>query len=158
MGLRGPPPKPSVIRELEGNPGGLPVNRQEPKPQAVLSIDPPDHLDEEEKMLWRSIAPEMVRLGLLTVVDVVPFSRYIEALKQYRQAKRQLNGILMITLRNPDGTIKYVQQNPMLHTMNQASDRMLRLEQQFGMTPAARVRLMVQAQEAAGGEEDPYGA
>ena len=42
--MRGPPPKPTYLRILEGNPSKRPLNRNEPQPPPVETLDPPDYL------------------------------------------------------------------------------------------------------------------
>jgi len=39
--MRGPPPKPTYLRILEGNPSKRPLNRNEPQPPPVETLDPP---------------------------------------------------------------------------------------------------------------------
>jgi phage terminase small subunit len=45
MGLRGPAPKPTAIKRLEGNPGKRKLNEMEPK-MTVGVPECPDHLDD----------------------------------------------------------------------------------------------------------------
>lgn len=78
MGKRGPSPKPTPIRVLEGNPSRRPINENEPKPTDGTPPMPP-HLDRRARVVWRQIAPELSRLGLLTVVDGEALASYCTA-------------------------------------------------------------------------------
>lgn len=160
MGRRGPAPKPTALRLLEGNPSGRPVNQNEPKPQQVTSFEPPQDLPEEGKAVWKALSQELARIGLLTVVDLEAFYRYVKYLLEYREADKKIAGMLVMPIRNPNGSIKYLMQNPYLSIRNQAADRLARLEQQFGMTPSARARMigLVSGTYNPKDDEDPYGA
>jgi len=73
MAITGPKLKPTAIKILEGNPGKRPLNLNEPKP---LQIAPecPDWLLDEAKKEWKRLAPELERLGLLTILDMAAFA------------------------------------------------------------------------------------
>ena len=51
MGLRGPAPKPTAIKRLEGNPGKRKLNEAEPT-LTVGVPECPDYLDEVAKREW----------------------------------------------------------------------------------------------------------
>lgn len=161
MGLRGPPPKPTAIKRLEGNPSGRPLNKREPMPSPLLAIDPPDTLPEAGKTIWRQLSGELIRIGLLTSIDTNAFHRYVKYLLEYHEADQKIGDQLVIAIRYPEsegGGVKYLMQNPYLSIRNTAADKLLKLEQQFGMSPAARAR-MVGLLDGKGvhDEPDPYG-
>jgi P27 family predicted phage terminase small subunit len=60
--------KPTKLKLLEGNPGkrSLPVN--EPDPVAKEPKIPKD-IDKEAVIVWKRLAPQMVKLGLLAETD-----------------------------------------------------------------------------------------
>lgn len=70
MGRRGRPKKPTELRVLEGthrkDRHGDPA--EEVRPLASTS-DPPPHLTGIALEMWRALAPELVRLKLLTKID-----------------------------------------------------------------------------------------
>ena len=68
MGARGPAPKPTALKVLDGNPRHRPINRSEPRPRPVAPKCP-SWLDAEAKREWRRIAPALERIGLLTEID-----------------------------------------------------------------------------------------
>ena len=53
MATRGRKPKPTAIKELEGNPGKHPLNASEPKPKKKAPACP-KWLEPEAKKEWRS--------------------------------------------------------------------------------------------------------
>jgi P27 family predicted phage terminase small subunit len=142
MGLRGPPPKPTAVRILEGNPGRLPINRNEPKPSKLTNIEPPADLPEEGKRVFSALSRELINCGLMTAVDVEAFNRYIRLLLEYRKADSEIGGKFVFPVKDAKGQFSYFVPNPWVAVRDRALDRLLRLEREFGMTPASRVRMV----------------
>lgn len=160
MGKRGPAPKPTALRLLEGNPSGRPINTKEPQPNTLRNVEAPAHLSERAKSLWNTLVPELVQIGVLTQIDVFAFTRYIEYLDEYMQAQdrlRDMKNAFLLPMKNKRGDT-YLAINPLLYVKNHASNQLLKLEQQFGLTPASRSRIIAIAQGIGGfgDEEDPY--
>jgi phage terminase small subunit len=61
-------PAPTALKVLRGNPGQRRL-QHEPVPAAPATADPPAGLPEAALLIWQAHAPELVRLGVLTVVD-----------------------------------------------------------------------------------------
>ena len=142
MGLRGPPPKPTALRILEGNPGKLPLNRHEPQPSKLVEVEPPADFPEEGKAVFVALSKELIRCGLMTAVDVEAFSRYVKLLLEYRLAESQIDGQLVFPVRNKDGEFSPLIPNAWTRVRDRAHDRLLKLEREFGMTPGSRVRMI----------------
>jgi hypothetical protein len=68
MGLRGPSPKPTGVRILEGNPSRRPLPANEP---AYPPIDPrpPKKTSRQAKPFWEELVAEMVPANVLRSVD-----------------------------------------------------------------------------------------
>ena len=66
MAQRGRKPKPTAIKELEGNPGKRLLNADEPKPER--KVPPcPKWLEPEAKKEWRRLSKQLEQIGVLTV-------------------------------------------------------------------------------------------
>lgn len=145
MGLRGFPPKPTVIEMLEGNPRKQKVNRQEPRPGLIMPTCPPQ-LDAGAKREWKRLAPLLYELGLLTEVDYICLGQLCQAYSTQAQAQRMLNktGLLV---KNPGGIPV---QNPMLRVVNEQSAIIDRLCRGFGLNPAYRASMRADPVRAAG--------
>jgi phage terminase small subunit len=84
--MRGPPPSPNVIKLLRGNPGKRRI-ADEPKPQIPECVpEPPLFITGYAADEWYRVAPELHVLGLLTVLDVMPFAAYCQAYHHWRTA------------------------------------------------------------------------
>ena len=72
MGKRGPPPDPSVIQMLKGNPSKKGVNRDEPTPDAVSSDYPaPPELEGRPAEIWRDFVRTASNMRVLTQADLL---------------------------------------------------------------------------------------
>ena len=70
MATRGRKPKPTAMKELEGNPGKHPLNTSEPKPNKKAPACP-KWLEPEAKKEWRRLAKQMEAMGF----TVIPFGQ-----------------------------------------------------------------------------------
>jgi P27 family predicted phage terminase small subunit len=140
--MHGPPPKPTHLRILQGNPSCRPLNRNEPQPPPVETVDPPDYLSGHSRDEWRRIAPCLRNLRLLTQADVPVLAAYCIAYGRWREAEEALakfraedpvtHGLLV------EGRI-----NPLVRISRNAARDCLRYAGEFGLTPAARSRISV---------------
>src|SRR3989337_534358 len=78
MGRRGPPPKPTALKLLQGNPGQHRLNQAEPKPASVVP-NRPGWLLPNAKREWSRLVQELQELGLLTNLDRAALAGYCQA-------------------------------------------------------------------------------
>ena len=147
MATRGRKPKPSAIKELEGNPGKRPLNENEPKP--VKKAPPcPKWLESDAKKEWRRLAKQMELLGILTQVDMAAFAGYCQAYARWKAAEEFITQHGEI-VKTPSG---YWQQVPQVGIAQNYLKTMNRIAEQFGLTPASRSRIIAGGDN--GGTED----
>jgi phage terminase small subunit len=92
MSGRGRPPKPTALKEAEGNRGKRKANPAEPKPNLLDRIPaPPRHLNEDAASEWTRIAHQLHELGLLTDLDLSPLVAYCASFARFLHAERQLH-------------------------------------------------------------------
>ncbi len=125
-------PKPTKLKILEGNPGKRPLPTDEPQPQGVPEC--PASLDAVARAEWHRIAPELIRLGLLTAVDQETFACYCEAVSMLKAARREMKrrGVLSPARLVADAMLRQVRA----------------LGTEFGLTPSARSRMHVPGAQA----------
>lgn len=163
MGRRGPPKKPTQLKLLQGNPGKRSINTDEPKPARCLATRPPRDLDSVARKVWRETAPRLEALGLLSVIDLAIFWRYCDLRSKFKAAKDFLdkNGFVYAIYFDQTAEeikeckprrLKYMAQFPQVSIYQQLSKEITRIEQNFGMTPAARAGLNVVPPENQTGE------
>jgi len=132
-------PKPTAIKELEGNPGKRALNKSEPKPPK-LSHAPacPDHLHGAAREHWKKITAQLLMLGVLTTIDLDALARYCQIYQRWLEAEEKIEktGGPVITTRNGN-----LVQNPHLAVANKANEQLNSLAAEFGLTPASRSKV-----------------
>lgn len=141
---RGPAPKPSSLKLVQGNPGRRPVAEGEPTPE-VVAPECPDHLLADAREEWQRIIPFLIRYKLVTEIDTAALALYCQAYGRWQEAERKIaeqrakggDGMLV---KAPSG---YPIQNPYLAIANRAMEDCYKYLQQFGLSPSARTRVTV---------------
>ncbi|MEQ8154486.1 MAG: phage terminase small subunit P27 family [Clostridiaceae bacterium] len=137
MALRGRKPKPTAVKELEGNPGKRALNEFEPKPKKKAPKCPA-WLDAEAKKEWRRVAKQLEDLGILTEVDMAAFAGYCEAYARWKEAEEFISKHGTI-VKTPSG---YWQQVPQVSIAQTYLKIMIKFCEQFGLTPSSRSRIV----------------
>jgi P27 family predicted phage terminase small subunit len=143
--MPGPPPQPTNLRILRGNPSKRPLPQHEPQPIVPAEVPRPlDFLSDHAKAEWQRIAPELHALGLLSALDLAAFGSYCESYSKWRAAEELLaemaqrdpaTGALLI--KGSDGP----RINPVMKAARNAAADMVFFASHFGMSPAARARI-----------------
>ena len=143
MGKRGPPPLPTKLKILRGNPGHRKLNDKEPQPDDSRPVCP-SWLDPEAKRKWRHLIPQLRAMGVATKVDGDALSQYCQVWSRWKQAEEFIakHGPV-ISIRNDDGTIKYLAQIPQVSIARHLLTIMRNLQKEFGMTASARSSIRV---------------
>lgn len=159
MGARGPAPKPTALRVLEGNPSHRPLPANEPKPEVPAKApSPPKGLLPAARAEWKRLAPKLIALGVLTEVDMGAFAAMCQNYAYYLAADQEITkgGT------DPAGTYQmfttatgYMQQHPMLAIRKQNYDNWRRSLMDFGLTPASRSRITADESAKSSASADP---
>ena len=136
MARPGPPPKPTALKLIAGNPGKKRLPQGEPKPMVEAPV-PPKHLTAEARVEWERLAPILVRLKLLTKLDRAALAAYCQAWARHVEAEEQVAKASALAFTHNGYPIV----NPWVTISKQAVDQMARFMTEFGMTPAARTRI-----------------
>lgn len=140
-------PTPTRLKVIRGNPGQRPLNEQEPDaPPADLT--PPAGLDERGLEVWTEMAPLLHRMGVFTQADRLLLTRYCLLQEQFSHVVKHVreNGMTQLT---QTGYSQLTAEGALFKSL---PAELLRIEQQFGMTPASRSTLKV---SNAATEENP---
>ena len=141
--LRGRKPLPRILKLIRGNPGHRAISDE---PQPLLgSINPPKYLSRGAKKIWREVAPELYRLGLLTILDRQALARYSALHARWMEAEQFLEEKGSVyPIKDDQGKIKYLAQFPQVSMMRNYAKLANSLGLEFGLTASARVRLHVE--------------
>jgi P27 family predicted phage terminase small subunit len=123
---------------LQGNAGHRPLPTNEPKPATPWRLpSAPAHLSDEAKREWRRTGRRLMKLGLLTELDIAEFAVYCQSWGRWCEAEENLRRFTAVIM-TPN---KMLMQSPWLTIANRAMADMSRALSNFGMTPAARTRV-----------------
>lgn len=129
-----------MLKELRGNPGHRPLNKNEPKPDELDDVpQPPEWLGEDGIREWHRSGPRLAALGLLTEADIPVFETYCANYDLLVMAKKDVavNGMKVRGARGDDV------RNPALAAIAQATTAISRFAQEFGLTPSSRSRIQL---------------
>jgi len=147
VATRGRKPKPTELKLLEGNPGKRPLNKNEPKPEKKAPRCP-SWLEPEAKKEWKRMAKTLEAIGVLTQVDAAAFAGYCQAYARWKEAEEFLSKHGTI-FKTPSG---YIQQVPQVSIAQTYLKVMKDFCSEFGLTPAARTRIQVDASSQDAGD------
>ena len=135
MGKRGPKPKPTRLKMLEGNPGRRPLNGAEPRCDHPPIC--PDWLDTDAKEEWDRVV-SVTPPGLLTGMDIATLAIYCQtwsirksAILDYEDGGRQS------LVRGDRGDVT----NPLLRVIRDQTEQLLKASSKLGFDPTGRAGL-----------------
>lgn len=158
MGMRGPAPKPNVIKLLTGNPSRRPINLADGVNPEVVVPDPPQWLNRDARKEWKRITVELERLGLISRLDRSALTLYCQCWGQLSELEQAFNAQQKMALGQAekagvDPTIAVVQpyvaktptgfmrESALFRVMSQLREDVNRYLAAFGLSPSARMRV-----------------
>ena len=142
--MRGRKPKPTALKELDGNPGKRALPENEPRPPAPPQLPPaPTHMSNLAKREWRRVGKQLLTLGLFTGLDHAALTAYCVAWARHVEAEEHLAEFGTV-LASGGGTFY---QSPYVSISNKAIEIMYKIGGEFGFTPVARARIQTQVPE-----------
>jgi len=143
MGRRGPPPKPTALKLLAGNPGKKPLNAREPQPR-TSTPHCPEWLSDDAKKVWRRLVPELKVMKVLAAVDADALAAYCHTYTRWREAEEFLSKHGMVyPIRDDQGRVKCMVQFPQVAIARNLLLVLRAYQQEFGLTPASRSRIQI---------------
>lgn len=155
MGRRGPPPQPTQLRVVRGNPSKTAIPADEPKPEEDDGAPPPGltglALDK-----WIDTVAVLKSMGVWTAADRYTWERYCVTYAQWqrnREVVERAGDVIVFKTKDKNGN-PYMQVSPFATQMARAAEALLRIEQQYGLTPSSRTQVRLHARP----EDDPFEA
>ena len=139
---RGRKAQPAAVKEAKGNPGKRPI----PKAEAEV----PDHTadvpawltDREAVRVWKELSQALRGINLLKATDHVAFSRYCYYVGLWIKETRRLKGKPLTYTTTSKHVGKMQRINQSLVVVLRLEDKIVKLEEQLGATPASRQSLL----------------
>jgi P27 family predicted phage terminase small subunit len=143
MGKRGPKRTPTATKIARGthrkDRDGDP--KLEPQPEKISAPPPPGHLGRVGRSKWKDLAPRLSKIGLLTEQDLDALTLLCEAFEEKARCEAQLE---------KEGEYYWTESgycgvHPAVSRLQRTIDRIRKLMAAFGMTPADRAGMKIQA-------------
>lgn len=142
MGIRGPKPLPSAIKQARGTFRADRAAANEP----IAAGKPvcPQWLGDDAKREFRRVMKWLAEMGVTGRVDANALTRYSVLWVRWRSAEQMIAKTgEVFPLKDENGKLKYLQQSPYVAIARSLSEQLGRLEDSFGMNPSSRSRLNV---------------
>lgn len=160
MGRRGPPPEPTALKKLKGNPGRRPLNDSEPQPTPGIP-KPTEPLDDVAQRRWDEAVAELGPSGVLTLADGAALTMYCLTYSKWVQACDDIEVYGQYQTNLKTGVTS---KHPSVLLEKEYREGAARLGALFGLTPSDRSRLKVEKDagedafaKAAFGKREPKG-
>lgn len=126
--------KPTALKLINGNPGKRPINEDEPQPNLVYDPQPPETLNELERVKWTEMVSKLSAARVLTEMDLDALEIYCREWCNYHAALRDIDrrGKLVQT---PTGGVMW---NPSWTQYKHSQSVCRSIMAEFGMTPSTR--------------------
>lgn len=141
--MPGPPPTPTAMLKLRGSWRGIVREKQgEPVPPRGRPYAP-KAMSEEGRTFWKRLIPLLDEMGVLSRIDAGALGRYCELLAAWWKINEvvKAGGPLHVVLDEKGKPTGEVETRKQVESLLTISDRLLKMEIQFGLTPSARARL-----------------
>jgi len=140
MGKRGPARTPTKVLKMRGSwLADQRVDEPQPSPERPRC---PAWLSKQAKQAWAELAPQIAAMGILGRCDRNALARYCQTWAKWRKAEEWVmeHGDY-VAIKNASGQVTEIKEPPQVARSIRLADQLLRLEQQFGLTPSARAGL-----------------
>lgn len=136
--MPGPPPKPTRLKLLQGNPGKKALPKNEPQPKRGIPTRP-EGLTPEAKREWTRVTVELDRVGLLTIVDRAELTMYCQHWARWWEAQKIITteGLSYTT---DKGEVKL---RPEVKSAQEDARLIRNFCADYGLSPSARARMVV---------------
>jgi P27 family predicted phage terminase small subunit len=150
---KGRKPLPTAQKQRQGTARKDRVLANEMQPTKVMAAgDPPQWLNEEGRLEWLRIAPELSAAGVLAQTDLALLAAYCNEMGLYLAYEKALHkGERIQTYYNEDGSVKHTQLSASHRIAKEALTLALKLASEYGLTPSARSKV---AGRGPGAEEE----
>lgn len=147
MGKRGPAPKPTRLRLVDGDKKNR-INTDEPVARQG-AIEPPGEMSPEVRAVWDRVVAELDAMQLASPADVDSLRCFCEAVVDHERASAVLAKSNVVIKGLHGGLVR----NPAVVVQLQAAETIRKFAQEFGLTPSGRTRIRVE--EATGRAYEP---
>ncbi|MAD75152.1 MAG: phage terminase small subunit P27 family [Rheinheimera sp.] len=145
---RGRKPKPTARKRAAGNPGKRKLNDQEPDFSIIHSVETPEWLSENARVMFKLVTDELCREQVLTATDLHNVEAFCTSYSNWRLAQSEIdqNGITV------EGAMGGLIKNPAVTVANESLRQLVTFGSLLGLDPSSRSRLIGAAKKPAGNQ------
>lgn len=150
MGQRGRRPTPTAELERRGSRVMFDRKKKPPEPEPKGALGrAPDRLSAIGKRAWNRVRSRLAGMQLGTIADDAVLERYCKLTEWWIAASAKADVSLWAVKKDGDGEVLSFFTNPAVRLCLDLTEKLLRIEREFGLTPAARVGLQTEWQAGA---------
>lgn len=128
--------KPAQSKVIQGN---FRKDRHSHGPKVEIKAPPcPTWLPKSAKKYWKDIAPQLVNVGLIGVVDSAAFIAHCDSVGKFEEVTKKLKKLEDMIDKTPQ---KYEVQSVLFTIRNKLWDQVMKSSSEFGLSPAARSKV-----------------
>lgn len=142
VGLRGPAPKPTRLKLLQGETRPSRIGDGEPQPREARP-EPPGWLTADARAVWDRTVRELAAMGMCHAADTDSLVVYCNAVVNHARAQQLLDHSHVLVKGANGGLVR----NPANTVVAHNAIIIGRYAREFGLTPAARVGLSTEPAE-----------
>lgn len=132
----GRPAKPAQSKVIQGN---FRKDRDSHGPQVEIALPPcPKWLPRLARKHWAELGPELVKTGLLSIIDGDVFALHCDSMAKFEEVTKQLKDLEAMLDKTPTG---YQVQSALFTIRSKLHEQIVKTGREFGMTPAGRTSL-----------------
>ena len=135
--MSGPPKTPTAILAAR-NSWRVRHRKQEPLPE-TQAPEPPHTLSEAAATHWDTLVAALIELDVVSAADGVALAEFAEAMAEVQELTAEITEKGRVVPGYRAGSLIA---NPLCSLLNQARGRVLKWSREFGLTPAARARVV----------------
>lgn len=160
MGQRGPLPKPTARKELEGNPGHRRLPDDEPEPRLLDYVPaPPSWLPPRACDAWHLVTHELHAAEMLAVLDLPILELYCIGYSSWRSMFDEVERVgYTQEFFDGEGNLRYSQPTPAATLLGKFASDINRWAKVLGLGPAYRVGLRIGDRKDNKSPADPIAA
>lgn len=139
--MAAPKPTPTALKLIQGNPGKRAINKLEPKPiKANLKV--PSHLDPIAKTMWKNLAGQLDKLGVLSQTDLSSLEQCCETYARIRRLRAEIKSLGSTTYKSvKDGGEVLWKAYPQVAQLERAESNHKMYLTEIGLTPSSRSKI-----------------
>lgn len=138
----GRPATPAQLKVVTGN---FRKDRDSHGPKVDIGLPPcPKWLPLKARKHWETIGPELVKIGLLSIIDGDAFALHCDTMAKYQEVTEKLKKLEDALDKTPTG---YMVQSALFTIRSKLHEQVIKTAREFGMTPAGRTSLKTGGQQ-----------